>query len=855
MSMLEHALTWWNLGYAPLPIRPNGTKAPACRWRDFLETRPTKDELGILFAVDHDGYGIITGATSGHLELIELEGRAVREGVFEHLTEAFADNGLSDLWGRVIGGYLEATPSGGLHAYYRVNGTARPNTKLARRPSTPDELDAWKQAELTKADQIPERQLRDKRVQRINDTQPDDVLQVLIETRGEGGFTVVAPSGGRSHPTGLPWTAITGTPATIPTISADDRDALYTICGLLDQTPEHPADQRPAAPSQGAPTPTTPGSLRPGDDYNLTTSWEDILIPDGWTICARRGNEIDWTRPGKRHRDGMSATTGRRDGAQDCLYVFSSSVDLPTDEPITKFRYYSLTQHGGNDQAAARQLARDGHGDPPPLERPLTLIRTEPAPATAMTAPPPPTNGALAIAPQPATATLVTSLTDKGNADLIVAGHAHHIHYVPSRKAWIVWDGSRWAYADDQAPAIQAAQTSILAINTAGDKEFAKHQKASLSRRSLEAAAMLASTHPSMRIAAEHLDANQRLLNTPAGVADLHTGRLRPASPDDWCTRITTCAPDTDMPTPMWDAFLDQTFAGDQQMIRFVQRLAGYSAGGYVTHHILPFLHGAGGNGKSVFLDVLVTLLGDYATTAPAGFLMAGSTDESAIARLSGQRLVVCSEIDQRARFDEAKVKLLTGGDKLTARFLYGQYFTFTPTHHLWLMGNAQPRVEAGGNSFWRRLRLVPFATTVPAEQRVEDLAQQLVTQEGPGILAWIIRGAVADQQQGLSEPQAVMAATREYAEEEDALGQFANERLHIGGGDLVRIATADVRRAYSTWCRDNGEPELNQTVFGRELRARFGVNMVRSHGAKYYVGMTLLADEEEEVEERWDQR
>ncbi|MFK5279863.1 phage/plasmid primase, P4 family, partial [Lacticaseibacillus paracasei] len=190
---------------------------------------------------------------------------------------------------------------------------------------------------------------------------------------------------------------------------------------------------------------------------------------------------------------------------------------------------------------------------------------------------------------------------------------------------------------------------------------------------------------------------------------------------------------------------------------------------GVVSHHILPFLHGAGGNGKSVMLDVLVQLLGDYATTAPAGFLMTGRSDESAIARLSGQRLVVCSEIDQSARFDEAKVKLITGGDKLTARFLYGQYFSFVPTHHLWLMGNHQPRVEAGGESFWRRLRLVPFNVTVPKPQRIERLAQIMADEEGPGILAWIITGAVTAHRDGLAEPAAVMAATDEYASEEDA--------------------------------------------------------------------------------------
>lgn len=874
MSMISHAETWWNLGYAPLPIRPNGTKAPACKWRDFLEQRPTRDELDGLFSCDHDGYGIITGSVSGNLELLELEGRAAKEGLFTELTKAFADNGLAEIWARVTGGYVEATPSGGIHIYYRVDGPARPNTKLARRPATADELDAWKQDELGKASEILDDQLRAQRVQRIEQTQPSNILEVLIETRGEGGFTVVAPSGGRSHSTGLAWVAIQGTPADIPTISVDDRDALYTICGLLDQTPAREAAPTVVGVAQAMPG--QPGSgLRPGDDYNAKTTWDDLLIPDGWTKMHTIGDTVEWCRPGKHPRDGMSATTGRREGAQDCLYVFSSSVDLPIETPISKFAYYALTKHAGNYQAAAAQLSKDGYGDPMPLDRPLTLIRTEESPCsttgaaaasgitqpstnqkpTAGTnAPPIDGNTALAINPAPVAA-IVTSLTDKGNADLIVAGHHQRLHYVPSRKAWITWTGHKWQIADDNAPAIQAAQQAVLGINVAGDKDLAKHQKASLSRRALEAAASLASTHPAMRVAAEDLDADPHILNTPSGVVDLRTGEIRDASPDDWCTRSTTCTVETEQPTPMWQAFLEQTFAGDAEMIAFVQRLAGYSAGGQVAHHVLPFLHGFGGNGKSVFLEVLVSLLGDYATTAPAGFLMAGNNDESAIAGLSGQRLVVCSEIDQRARFDEAKVKLLTGGDTLKSRFLYGQYFTFKPTHHLWLMGNSQPRVEAGGNSFWRRLRLLPFTNTVPAENRIEDLAQQLIEQEGPGILAWIVEGAQQDRAQGLREPEAVLAATNTYASEEDALGQFVEDRLHIGGGDLVRVNTAEVRRAYSAWCRDTGIPELNQTTFGRELRSRYGVTVKRSHGSRFYTGMTLLADEEEEVEERWDQR
>ncbi len=297
------------------------------------------------------------------------------------------------------------------------------------------------------------------------------------------------------------------------------------------------------------------------------------------------------------------------------------------------------------------------------------------------------------------------------------------------------------------------------------------------------------------------------------------------------------------------------TFGGDTAMIDYLQRLVGMSYIGEVRHHIMPFIFGPGANGKSVFLDVIMGVGGDYASSAPPGFLMAGRQDESAIARLAGLRVVVCSEVGIRDRFDEAKVKLLTGGDTLTARFLYGRHFTFTPSHTLWLAGNHQPRVEAGGESFWRRTRIIGFEHTVPPERRIDSLASRLIAEEGPGILAWIVQGAVDQAAHGLEEPASVADATARYAVEEDALARFIADRVHIGGGDAVRTPTAEVRKAYTSWCRDEGEEEISAQMFGRELRSRWGIRMTRSHGKRFYPGLALLADEDDpagESEEWW---
>lgn len=180
-------------------------------------------------------------------------------------------------------------------------------------------------------------------------------------------------------------------------------------------------------------------------------------------------------------------------------------------------------------------------------------------------------------------------------------------------------------------------------------------------------------------------------------------------------------------------------------MIDFLHLLLGYSITGDVGAQVLPFLHGQGKNGKSVLLDVMIQILGDYADAAPPGFLMdrgAFSEHSTELTELHGRRLIVCSELKPNDRFDEARVRLLTGGDKIKARRMRQDYFSFTPTHKLWLLGNHRPEVSTGGFAFWRRIRLLPFERIVPDERKIDNLAVELVEDEGPGILHWLTEGA-----------------------------------------------------------------------------------------------------------------
>jgi hypothetical protein len=253
--------------------------------------------------------------------MLEAEGRAVHDGYLPRLAALMADHGAAELWQRVATGYAERTPSGGIHWLYRVDGPEHGNTKLARRVV-------------------------------------DGAVQVLFETRGEGGFTVVAPSAGRTHPTGGSWQLLTGDPSSIPVLSVDERDMLHAVIRLLDNMP---VDE---APIPAAARNLVGDSERPGDRYNREVTWEELLGAHGWTRQQRIGPGWAWRRPGKDH--GISATTGQRADA-DRLYVFTTSTPFEAERPYTKFGAYAVLEHAGDHSAAASALraAQDGPPAPP----------------------------------------------------------------------------------------------------------------------------------------------------------------------------------------------------------------------------------------------------------------------------------------------------------------------------------------------------------------------------------------------------------------------------------------------------------------------------------------------------------
>ncbi len=823
LDLLPVALALHDAGLAPLPIRPDGSKAPAVAWAAYRDTPPGRDTVAAWFdgRLDTDGVGIITGPASGQLEMLEAEGRAV--DLLPQLAALLADHGLADLWATLNAGWVELTPSGGMHWHYRVaDGPARPNTKLARRPGPGGP-------------------------------------EVLFETRGAGGFTVLAPSAGRTHPTGRAWTRIAGGPDTIPTITAEHRDALYAITNLLDTLPSpEPAPTTPSSPQ------ATGTGTRPGDDYNQRTSWDQILTPRGWTRGRRLGDGWSWTRPGKAPRDGISATTGTRGDGADRLYVFSTSTEFEAERPYSKFAALALLEHDGDYAAAARQLAADGYGTPTPISPGNTTSLHNLAGQNTPPAPPRPTltvvDGTTARVIEPLDAARLTALygpTEDGVARALADLHRDALRYCPQRSQWLHWTGSRWDW--DEAGASRELAKILSRDLPETDQAWKAFKRRALSANGIDGILRQARTDPRITVHIDTLDAQPYELNTPAGIIDLRTGTTRPADPAALHTRTTTVAPDYTHPAPTFTRFLADTFGGQADLTAYVQRLFGLSAIGTVLEQILPFGLGGGANGKSTLAEAVMHVLGrgdrGYAISAPSEMLMVRRHSEhpAELAQLAGARLVVCTELDDGQKFAEARIKQLTGRDSINARFMRQDPFTFTPTHTIWLLGNHKPATTAGGPAFWRRLHLIPFDNVVPEPQRDPRLGEKLID-EAPAILAWIARGAADYVTHGLGTPGVVTTATASYAADQDTVGRFVDDSCHLAPGHLS-CEVGVLRSAYEAWCADVGETPVSAKRLTQELRDRFNVDTARTKTRRSYVGIAPSSEAAGDDSSRWFDR
>ena len=367
--------------------------------------------------------------------------------------------------------------------------------------------------------------------------------------------------------------------------------------------------------------------------------------------------------------------------------------------------------------------------------------------------------------------------SDEDLALRFAAEYAYNLRFVAAMGRWFIWNGKRWAADEKRAAFSLSRQVCRAAARDCRKKNIAKSLA---SAKTVAAVEKLAQADPKLAASVDIWDANPWLLNTPDGIVDLHTGDLRPHSAADYMTKITAVGPGG--ACPRFEQFMTEIMDGDAEMVSFIQRLLGYCLTGDISEEVLFFFHGAGQNGKGVLTSTVEWLMADYCKSAGDEVFTQTRNDRhtTEIARLNGARMVLVTEVEEGRRWAEAKLKKMTGGDTVTARFMRQDDFEFKPQFKPVISGNHRPRIQDVDVAMRRRMNLVPFAVTIPKEKRDSGLKAKL-KEEGPGILQWLIDGCLAYQIFGLNPPAAAVAATDAYFADEDNVAKWVAERCDVG--------------------------------------------------------------------------
>jgi putative DNA primase/helicase len=376
-----------------------------------------------------------------------------------------------------------------------------------------------------------------------------------------------------------------------------------------------------------------------------------------------------------------------------------------------------------------------------------------------------------------------------------------------------------------------------------------RHAKNSQNKKAIDAMIWLARSEPGISADITTFDADPLLLNVNNGTLDLRTGTLRSHCRDHMITRLAKVEWNTDADYDLWDSFIWKITGCSDELYKYLRRLVGYLLTGLTIEQVLHFLYGLGGNGKSVFCDVLLALLGEYAIVVSPEMVMqrrhGGIPND--IARLRGVRVAMMNETSQGSRFDEAKLKDLTGGDRLSGRFLHKEFFDFDPTHKLVIRGNHKPCIHGTDEGIWRRLRLVPFTVTIPEDQRDLNLTQKLMA-ELPGILKWAVDGCLEWQRDGLIPPRIIVDAVGQYREESDTLGRFVAECCEVR--KLGQVKSSTLFKRYQEFCEQAGERWLPSKDFPAEMQRR-AFEWKRTNAGGLFLGIELRGNETATWEEK----
>lgn len=472
----------------------------------------------------------------------------------------------------------------------------------------------------------------------------------------------------------------------------------------------------------------------------------------------------------------------------------------------------------------------------------------------------------------------IIDVSDQGIADRLIAVHKGHVKYAAQWGRWLVWDDMRWKPDfTGQAELItqgvirnvakRLARQRYLGLITNGKykpseddtPEARRMKQRSAKRQSVMSVAQFKSSNKrdgvlraarvedSVALSVDALDADPWLLNTPNGVVDLRTGRSVPHRASFLMTKITTVGPEAKKPV-IWLDFLHQITGGDNELIRYLQRVAGYCLTGTTNAQTLFFGYGPGGNGKSVFVNVLSDILGDYYRQSEIEtFLQSNnSRHPTEIADLQGARFVTASETVAGRQWNESRIKTMTGGERLTARFMYRDLFTYMPQFKLFIIGNHRPYLSAVNEAIRRRLHLVPFTITIPDEKRDPYLQERLIKSEAGAILNWMIEGCIEYNRLGLASPPAVVKATEEYLRAEDVIEQWLTDCCEWDANHFT--SSRDLFKSWTNWALTSNERVGNERSFKAALLERaqpgaleYKVQRINGKPTRGYEGLRVV--------------
>jgi putative DNA primase/helicase len=442
-------------------------------------------------------------------------------------------------------------------------------------------------------------------------------------------------------------------------------------------------------------------------------------------------------------------------------------------------------------------------------------------------------------------------LTDVSNSELFAEQHQESFRYCHGRKQSLFWNERRWKQDTNGCVMVKAKQTARSLYALAAEEGDETRRKARArwaaeteSAQRLRNMVSLAQSDPRLVINTDKLDADPLLLNVKNGTLDLRTGTLRPACREDFITKMAEVDYVPDAVATEFERLLNRLFEPFPAVRNYLQRILGYALTGLTTEQCFFIFYGSGANGKSTILRTILDLLGDYATTTrPETFLAKhGDNIPNDVAALAGARFVSSLESEQGKKLAEGLMKGMTGGDRITARFLNKEFFSFDPQCKIFIGTNHKPTIKGTDLGMWRRVRCVPFEVVIPPAEQDKHLVSRL-RREASGILNWLLQGCLEWQREGLGEPLEVLEATKAYRAEQDVIGAFLKEKCVLEA--KARITKRQIYEWYTAWCAQSGERQkMTMREFGNALRER-GVKDATVDHCKGWAGIRMRENED----------